>query len=126
MEPTNRSSSTMATRPILGRMAVFPSTFTVQGPLSARKPCSCLRRLNLGKPTRQPGRCPDFFFRRYSPQLSTAWPKSTMAYLAAFWDNSVPHFAIIPLTLFHRGRKVRSLNHSPTSRPALNSPSAQL
>ena len=49
-----------------------------------------------------------------------------MAYLAEFWDNSLPHGAIIGLTRFHRGRKVRSVSHSPTSRPALNSPTAQL
>ena len=49
-----------------------------------------------------------------------------MAYLAAFCDSSPPQEAIMPLTLFHRGRNVRSLSHSPTSNPALNSPSAQL
>ena len=49
-----------------------------------------------------------------------------MAYLVAFWDNAAPHGAIMRLTLFHRGRSVRSLSHSPTSSPALNSPNAQL
>ena len=49
-----------------------------------------------------------------------------MAYLAAFWDNCAAHGVIIPLTLFQRGRSVRSDSHSPTSRPALNSPTAQL
>ena len=49
-----------------------------------------------------------------------------MAYLAAFWDNCAPQGAIIALTRFQRGRNVRSDSHSPISRPALNSPSAQL
>ena len=59
-------------------------------------------------------------------QLSAAWPRSMMAYLAEFWDNSTPQGAIMLLTLFHRGRSVRSDSHSPTLRPDLNSPSAQL
>ena len=54
MEPWNRSCSVIATRPIFGRMTALPFTFTVSGPLSARKPCSCLLRLNLRKPTRLP------------------------------------------------------------------------
>ena len=40
MEPANRRYSTMGTRPILGRITTLPSTFTVAGPLSARKPPS--------------------------------------------------------------------------------------
>ena len=34
-----------ATGPIFGRITVLPATFTVPGPLSARKPCSCFLRL---------------------------------------------------------------------------------
>ena len=60
------------TRPIFGRMTTLPSTFTVSGPLSARKPCSCLRRLRRGKPIRRPGRWPAFNLRRYSPQPPAA------------------------------------------------------
>ena len=52
IDPWKRSSSTIATRPIFGRITALPSTRTVSGPLSARNPCSCFRRLNLGNPTR--------------------------------------------------------------------------
>ena len=50
MRRPNLRCSTMATRPTLGIMTVLPSTFTVSGPLSARKPCSCFRRLKRGNP----------------------------------------------------------------------------
>ena len=54
--PAKRRCSTMATWPNLGTMTTLPSTRTVSGPLSARKPCSCRRRLKQGKPTQRLGR----------------------------------------------------------------------
>ena len=84
-----------------------------------------LPELESGKTTLRPERSPAFILSRYSPQLSAAWPRSMMAYLAEFWDNSAPHGATMFLTLFHRGRSVRSLSRWPTSSPALNSPGGQ-
>ena len=49
-----------------------------------------------------------------------------MAYLAAFCDMSAAQGAMMCLTLFQRGLSAFSLSHSPTSSPALNSPTAQL
>lgn len=100
----------MATHPTLGSMTVLPSVRTVSGPLSARNPCSCRRRLNRGNPTRLQF-TPSFSFLRYSPQLVVAWPKSTMAYLAAFWERSLDQGAMICFTVFQRGRRVRSCSH---------------
>ena len=51
--------------------------------------------------------------------------RSMMAYFAAFCDSSAPQGATTHFTLFRRGRNVRSDGHSPTSRPALNSPTTQ-
>ena len=45
-----------------------------------------------------------------------------MAYLAEFWDSSRPQGAMMPLTRFHLGRRDLSESHSPTCRPAWNSP----
>ena len=87
-EPRKRSSSTMDTRPILGRVTALPSTRTVSGPLSARKPCSCLRRLNRGNPRRRPDGFPTLTALHQAPQASAAWPRSMIAYLAAFWDSA--------------------------------------
>ena len=69
---------------------------------------------------------PCFRFRRYSPQREAACPRSMMAYFAAFWDSSRPQGAMMPLSRFHLGRRDFSESHSPTCRPAWNSPTAQL
>ena len=64
----NLRCSTIATGPILGRVAPFPPTLTVSGPLSARNPSSCFRRLKRGNPTRRQ-LIPCFRFLPYSRQL---------------------------------------------------------
>ena len=71
----------------------YPGQDDHLGPLSARKPCSCFLCLYRGNPTRRTEPWPLFIRRRYSPQPSAAWPKSMMAYLAAFWDNTPPQGA---------------------------------
>ena len=63
---------------------------------------------------------------RYSPHREAVCPKSMMAYLAAFWDNSRPQGAMMSLTVFHLGRRDLSESHSSTCKPAWNSPTAQL
>ena len=68
IRPVNLRCSTIASVPILGRVAPFPSTLTVSGPLSARNPCSCFRRLKRGNPPRRP-LIPCFRFLPYSRQL---------------------------------------------------------
>ena len=106
-------------------MIILRSILTVSGPLSARNPCSCLRRLNRGNPTRRQF-TPRFRWALYWPHLEAAWPMSMIAYLAAFWESSPFQGAMICLTRFQRGRRVLSESHSPTSKPALNLPNAQL
>ena len=81
MDPCNLRCSTIATRPIFGRITTLSSTRTVSGPLSARNPCSCFRRLNLGNPMRRPDRWPAFTRLRCAPQLSAACPKSMIRVL---------------------------------------------
>ena len=121
----NLRCSTIATGPILGTVAPFPSTLTVSGPLSARNPSWCFRRLKRENPTRR-NLIPCFRFLPYSRQLEMAWPRSMMAYFAAFCDGSLPQGAIIPPTRFHPGRRRLSESPSSASRPARNSSTAHL